>query len=637
MKSLYLAAALCVGISGLYAQTPLEKAEYLYEDRNYTEAALSYEKLVEKIKKPELKANTYAKIGNCYYYQQKFQEAKQWYQKAVQANATLGNAFLKYGDLLIMNGDYRGAANEYEKAKNLDSSLIRVVEPRLKTCVSGSKHVAKPSVLIHQLEQNINSKMNDYAPVYFRDRIVYTTSMLNGSDKPDNFNSQGFSRLWYGTYDGDGNTWKPTEKLPDNINTPYHNGTFTFDPKTNTGFYTQCNGLDGKGKSCKIYFVIYNPSSNSWGTPEALSFCSDEFNCLHPMLSADGKTLYFSSDKPEGYGGLDLYRSMRSGAGNAFSEPFNLGRNVNSGGDEVFPTIGGDSLLYFSSNGREGIGGYDIFSVKIEKNSFSKPTLLMPPVNSSADDMSYTPSPTNKFEGFYVSNRPGGFGMDDIYFHMLDPKFKTVAGYIREEKTNLPVANAKLKLRGTDGQDYEAQTDATGKFFLKNVNPEAGYSILASSDGYFSNSGQVKPLNLSSNKDQTDILKERNNIGIALMKITKEEIKLDNIYYEYGKYTLTEPSKVELMTLVKLLKETPNVKVMINAHTDEQGSDKFNLKLSDKRAESVVLFLVENGIERFRLSFKGWGESNPVNKGAKTEEEHAANRRTTFSVIGVTQ
>ena len=261
----------------------------------------------------------------------------------------------------------------------------------------------------------------------------------------------------------------------------------------------------------------------------------------------------------------------------------------------------------------------------------------MPPINSSADDMSYVPSPNNKFEGFYVSNRPGGFGMDDIYFHMLDPKFKTVAGYIREEKTNLPVTNAKLKLRGTDGQDYEAQTDGTGKFFLKNVNPEAGYNILASGDGYFSNSGQVKPLNLSSNKDQTEILKERNSIAISLMKITKEEIKLDNIYYEYGKYTLTEPSRVELMKLVKLLKETPNVKVMINAHTDEQGSDKFNLKLSDKRAESVVLFLVENGIERGRLAFKGWGESNPVYKGAKTEEENAANRRTTFSVIGVTQ
>jgi len=223
--------------------------------------------------------------------------------------------------------------------------------------------------------------------------------------------------------------------------------------------------------------------------------------------------------------------------------------------------------------------------------------------------------------------------MDDIYSFSPNPKFYDVAGFVREEKTMLPVANGTVKMQGTDGSIIEVKTDASGKFKTDKCNPEAGYYILASAEGYFSNSTQIPPLKLDSREDQSNLIKTRTGADIFLLKITKEEIKLENIYYEYNSYLLTEDSKKELLKLVKLLKETPNIRVQLNSHTDERGSDEYNFWLSDKRAESVMNFLVENGIERERMSYKGWGETKPVFKNAKTEEQHAANRRTTFNVI----
>lgn len=644
MKRFYLGFLVLSGFLGsaalISAQTILERANWYFEDKNYVEAIKEYQQVYDKIKKPELKAEVLYRIGICYYYQWNYPEAIKWLNQAVEAGFKKGDAFLKLGDMMLMNGDYKAAQAYYQQGLMADSLSAVLIGPRLKTCKSAPSLTEPPSNLVHQNEKDLNSRFSDYGVAYLNaGKIVYTTTppppedKKDSKDKPqDNLTGLPFSRLFMAAGDSLTGGWKPAGPLPEVINSPYHNGAFSFDPTNNIAYFTQCNGFDGKGKTCKIYASAYNPSAGTFQPPQPLPFCSDEYNCAHPAVTPDGNILYFSSDRAGGVGGRDLYRAIRSKAG-TWSDMMNLGPSINTPGDEVFPTVSGDTLLFFSSDGREGVGNLDIFKVVVRNGVPQKPVLMELPFNSSADDFGLVFSPSSKYQGFYCSNRLGGFGMDDIYSFNLNPKFFDVAGFIREEKTALPVAGAKVTLKGTDGSVVEVTTDATGRFKTDKCNPQAGYYILAAAEGYFSNSAQIPALNLDSREDQSEVMKKRTGVEIFLMKITKEEIKLENIYYEYNSYLLTEDSKRELMKLVKLLKETPNVRVQLNSHTDERGTEEYNFWLSEKRAESVMNFLMENGIERERMTYKGWGETKPVFKNAKTEEQHAANRRTTFNVI----
>lgn len=632
MKKLYISIlTLLLGTALLPAQTPLEKADWKYEDKNYVDAAAEYEKLVAKINAPEAKAQVMFRLGNCYYHLNDYAHAQQWFQQSVDANATNAELFVNYGDIYTYRGQYEQAIALYRKAEN-DTAWGKIARLRIQSAQSAPQRKEAFSVLLHVNEKALNSEMGDYGIGYISaDKVVFTTSSSLFSGAKDKKTGQGFSRLVAASATENGD-WKINSALPEAINSQYNNGSFTYDKVHKVGYFSQCNGYDGKSKSCVLLSTTYDPAVGTWGSPEVLPFCTDGANYAHPAISGDGKTLFFTSDRPGGVGGKDLYKVSRGAAANSWGMPANLGQEINTAANEGFPTIAGDSLFFFSSNGKAGLGGYDIFKAKYNNSNPSKPVPMDIPFNSAGDDFGLIYSAQSRFDGFYCSNRGGGIGNDDIYRFMLDPKYKTIGGYIREEKTGLPVANAKVTLMGTDGSTLTAVTDNTGRFSLSNVNPEAGYKILGSADGYFSASALVKALDLNASTDQSALLNERNSALVNLMKITKDEIKLDNIYYEYNKAELTETSKRELNKLVTLLKETPNIHIVINSHSDEQGSDKYNLELSQRRAKSVVDFLIENGIEAGRLTSKGWGESNPLNKNATTEEQHAANRRTTFQV-----
>jgi peptidoglycan-associated lipoprotein len=622
---------LCLATS-VMAQTPLENAEYLYEDKNYVDAAKAYESIVEKIKNPRLKSEVYGKIGNSYYLTDDFKNAETWYKKAIDGGLKSGEVFMNYGEIKMYFAEYPVATSLFEKAKAADSTTIRLADIRIVSANTASKKEEYPSVIIHSNLKELNTNFPDYGPAMMSDnKLVFSSSRKEGDAKIDKTSGQGFSRLYYASEQN--GTWKLDGKLPESVNSPYNNGTFSYHQPSGTGYFTVCNGYDGKGKTCKIYTSQYDAGANTWSKPEALSFNSDEFDCAQPSISADGNVLYFSSDKPGGYGQKDLYKSIK-GVTRLWGDPINLGKEINSPGDDVFPTISGDSLFIYSSDGRQGLGGLDLYKATFVKGNPKNPEWMEMPFNSTGDDFNLVYGKT-KEEGFYCSNRIGGFGNDDIYAFKMDDRYKTISGFIREDKTNLPVTGAKVILQGTDGSKMEAITDNTGKFTITNGNPQAAYRILGTKTGYFSNSVMIPAIDFASKENPEEKLSKRNNAEVALVKITKEEIKLDNIYYAYNSAELTESSKTELMTLVKLLNETPDVNIVLNAHTDEQGSDKYNFQLSDKRAKSVKDFLMANGISETRLSSKGWGESSPLFKNAKTEEENAANRRTTFQVTNL--
>ncbi|MCG9911399.1 MAG: OmpA family protein [Flavobacteriales bacterium] len=628
MKKIYFIGLAILFVIQISAQTPLENAGYLFEDRNYTDAATAYKGLVEKVKKPELKSEIYAKIGDCYYFTQNFNEASEWYGKANTGGYSSGFFFLRYGDVKMYNGDYQGASTLFEKAKAADSTLIRLADIRLLSANNSESKQEYPSIVMHANAKELNSPLGEYGIGWMGEHLIFTSTRMETGGKTDKTTGQGFARLYMASPEGE--TWKIIGKLPESVNSAYNNGTFSYHEGSQTAYYAQCNGFDGKGKTCKIFSTRYASDAKTWSKPEELSFNSNEYNCSHPAISADGNTLYFSSDKPGGFGKKDLYKSIKGNA-NLWGDPINLGKEINGPGDEMFPTLSGDSLFVYSTDSREGLGGLDMYSAQLVNGQPRKPVWMDRPFNSAGDDFNLIYGKSIR-EGFYCSNRIGGFGSDDIYVFQIDPRYKTVAGYVRDDKTGLPLANAKVMISGTDGSKFETTTDQTGKFIIKNANPEISYRILGSDEGYFSNSTQVPAINLNSKENPEEKLKLRNNALLALMQITKDEIKLDNIYYAYNSAELTQESKAELMTLVKMLNETPNINIVINAHTDEQGSEKYNFQLSDKRAQSVVTFLIDNGIDSKRLTSKGWGESNPVHKNATTEEQHAANRRTTFQV-----
>lgn len=625
---LLFSTLLCIHLN---AQTPLERALWKYEDKNYMDAALDIEKAIGRVQNETTKADAMAKLGHCYYFLNDFSQAQKWYDEALKSNYQNAEMQVYYGDILTYQGKYDQAANYYKMAQN-DSVWGNFARLKLKNAQNASKVEELPGVLLHRNLKNINSEMGDYGFSLINEKMaVFTSAGSLFSKEKDKKTGQGFSKLILAEKDQN-KEWKISKVLPENINSIYNNGSFTYDPVHKIGYFSQCNGPDGKGKNCVILSTSFDPNIGKWGSPQVLPFCLDGFNYAHPAISADGRTLFFTSDRPGGIGGKDIFKASKGSGTNAWGSPTNLGDKINTIGHEGFPSLAGDSMFYFSSNALQGIGGYDIYKADYNNGTPKNPAPMPKPFNSPADDFGFIQSSHSKYEGYYCSNRAGGIGGDDIYFFELDPKFKTIAGSINDEKTKEPIPFAKIYIQGTDGSIVEAISDKNGRFYLENMNPEVGYKVLGSAEGFFSGSSSIPALNLQATTDQSDILKQRNNMSIPLLKITKEEIKLDNIYYAYNKADLTPESKRELQKLITLLKETPSVSIVINSHSDEQGGETYNMDLSQRRAKSVVNYLVENGIEAHRLSAKGWGETNPIHKNATTEEQHAQNRRTTFQV-----
>lgn len=626
MKRIITSLLLVGSVGLLNAQTAFENARYLYEDKNYTDAVVAYTKFAEKTQREDVKAETYAKIGNCYFYTHKYAEADAWYKKANEMNYSSGEFFMNYGDVKMSNGDYPSAIRFYEKAKAVDNTVEVLANARIQACISSQDKTDKPSILQHKNEDALNTKYNDFGISPFEDKYIVSSSRKPSDDAAtDKKSGQGYSALYFASKSG--NSWQvqaPTDSMFKAFNT----GTFTYHEATSTAYFTVCGEVNGDAAPCKIYSAKYQ---NGWSKPELLNFNSNEYNCAQPAISADGKTIFFSSDKPGGLGNKDLYKATRGTAG-TWMEPINLGKDVNSAGDEVFPVMSGDSLLVYSSDGKEGLGGLDLYRAPVNRGVVRKAIWMEQPFNSTADDFNLVFGKKST-EGFYCSNRSGGVGGDDIYSFSIDDNLFGMGGDVREDGTQKGVPGALMIITGTDGSKEQLTSDNNGIFALPKASPFVGYTINVSKQGYFSTTQVIPAIQPSDNADEK--MKARNNVMVTMSKLPTDEVKLDNIYFEYNKADLTEPSKTELMKLVKILKETPTINIIINAHSDEQGNDKYNLELSERRATSVVQFLIASGIDQTRLTSKGWGETMPMVKDAKTEEGHAANRRTTFKITNL--
>ena len=514
---------------------------------------------------------------------------------------------------------------------------------------------AKSATTIENIDA-INSLAFDYAPVFYgKNELVFTSDRSNAAGNDIfGWTGQKFSDLFITTRDEKGNFTEPTA-FTDVLNSAYNEGAACFSKDFSECYFTRCGSSQTIDDYCKIFYSYRN--GDTWSDPQALLIFNDSTNVSQPFLSADGKELYVSSDADGGYGGKDLYILTKNAEG--WENPQNLGPNINTTGDETFPYLADDGKLYFASNGQMGMGGLDIFSASRVKNQWANVQNLKSPINSGADDFGLTfekVKPENQYkiksQGFFTSNRPGGKGHDDIY-HFTEEKVKVfiVNGDVVEKKFATendpnsaitgyaPMENVDVTLNMMDEKatgNTKTQTAKSGKNgeFKFLAEAEKTYKVTAAKPDYFSESEQASTIGFTAADKDTVIA----TVRIILDKIYKNvQVNLSNIYYDYNKANIRADAALVLDTLVILLQENPGVKVEIGSHTDSRGNDAYNMKLSQARAQSVVDYLAQHGIDAQRLSAKGYGESQPVNEclnGVKcTEEQHQANRRTTFKVL----
>jgi len=614
-------------VNMLSAQTPLQKADSIYKNKDYYNAIQLYNKALKKATGEETKY-IYYQLGECSRNYNSYVEAQAWYQKAINAGCTIPEVNLHMGEMLILSGEYADAKTYIEKyIKEVPTDNLAKL--RLESCNLGLKGQKEKPLFEVKDQKDLSSISSDYSISYFKsNKVIISSARMEGSSKYDPSTTQGFSDLYESTYDPQKGQYSKPTKVKGSINTGFNEGTFSFDAATNYAYYSQCNGASGKLKQCNIMYAYYNEAANTWENSTLFDYNSQTFRIQQPALSADAKSIYFASDMPGGFGGADIYVIKK--VNGVWGQPENLGATINTIGNEGFPYISGDTLLVFASDGLSGFGGLDIFMSSIKSGKFGKPINMLSPINSSADDFNLV-FKDSKNEGFFCSNRIGGVGDDDIYTYEMIPVIITASGNIKDKASNKNLENAVAVFKGSDGSVDSVYTDNKGNYEFTKCKPNVKYVIKGTKVGYLNDSKNLtigndiysKAYNKSTSYD----------LDFALIQITKEEVKIDNIYYDYDKADLREDSKIELNKLVNILKETPDVKLQINSHSDERGEAKYNTELSQRRAQSVVDYLIANGISTDRLIAKGYGFSMPIVKNAKTEEQHQMNRRTTFKIL----
>jgi len=702
-----------VAFTPLYSQSSklLKQAEKRYNSNNFAGAIESWKKAFDQSSENGSRQQLSYNIGEAYVQMNQLTEAISWLSDASSSSDAPV-------DWLIMKAAVHLRLNQTKLAeKTVNQALVkqpfsRQLKDMLLMIQRWNKQQIQPDFPFRTLDA-VNSSWSDYAAIWDENRLLVSSSRpADSHDRFDGRTSEYFSSI----FDSRMNSFGDFEALkPIGIGSNFNVGTITFDLEHKRVFFTKCkNNI----RRCALMVADYEASSNKIGRAKRVSFSAKNVHYGHPFVREDGKFLYFVSNMEGGYGGKDIYRiSLRDDGG--FGLAINMGPQVNSTDDELFPTAIGDSLLLFSVDRYIGFGGLDIYASRLFDENALRPVLLSYPFNSQADDF-YLNLKKNTIEGLLSSNRAGE-NNDEIYYFEAFPLRILLEGEVRDESSNkllagteitviagdyekvnlhtdslafyqltvplgnkitvtaektgyfperrvlviadttqlirqdfslalltfpaaisgivrdresqLPMPKERVTINGPGGFALETYTDMLGEYRFDSLKPNNIYTVRVSKAGYFNESRVCripetrKPM----------LLNKQNGVDMdfELTAIQeKKEVVINNIYYDFDKASLRESSKLELNKLVAMLRETPQVVVQINAHTDTRGSHAYNDKLSNERAASVVNYLVFQGINPARLVSRGFGKTNPVIPNAKTENEHQTNRRTTFTVTG---
>ena len=636
----------CLASFTIYSQNTKEiKADKAFDNYNYISAIKNYEKLIENGNKSQ---DVLQKLGNAYYFKADLVNAAKWFGELFSFGQYIEpEYYYRYAQSLKAIKEY-GKANDIMakfnemKGTDLRAKLAKAQENYL-------EHIKKNSGRYEIENAGINSKFSDYGSAFFDNKIVFASAKDTGSftNRRHSWTGEGFTNLYKADIVAEG-LLTNSKKIESGINTRVNESSPVFTKDGKTVYFTRNNFIKGKlssddNKTSLLKLYRATLIGEKWTNIQELSFNSDNYNVAHPALSADEHTLFFASDMPGTLGQSDIFKIEIKANGN-FGAPTNLGSKINTEGRETFPMFTESGNLYFASDGHPGLGGLDVFVSKMSKDgSFIDVTNVGEPVNSSFDDFGFLINETTNY-GYVTSNREGGIGSDDIYKFKEIKKIiikceKNLDGIIVDNESGLPMSDVKVVLMSSDNQPLkETKTNKDGKFDFGLQECNSVCYLLSSKEGF--NSNQSSTINIKED--------ESNYLEIPMKKTTINIHKSDNlmklysinpIHFDLSKYAIRPDAEVELNKIFNVLLQYPQMELDIRSHTDCRQSTEKNRILSQNRATSTMNWLISKGINKARLTAKGYGESQLLNKcsdGVKcSEEEHQANRRSEFIVTKI--
>ena len=628
----------------------LKDADMAYENHQYFNAIELYKQAYTKVKKADAKSRILFRTGDAYHQINDLKGAETYYSKAIKAKYSDPIAILNLADVLKAQQKYPEAIVEYNNYKKEMPSDVRG-ENGVKSCElaqqwKDAKNTPETRLKVENMAL-LNSKESDFSPAYADKKytsLIFTSTRQGATGSIDVTNGQNHSDLYEAKLDKNGK-WSTPAPLATTILSKMNEASVSISKKGDVMFMTRCPEAKGKVLKCQLY--VCKKQGPSWAEPEPLPFNVDSVSFAHPAINVAGDVLYFTSKLAGGYGGKDIWMSTYSKKDKTWGQPVNLGPSINTSGDEMYPYMADDDkTLYFSSNYHLGMGGLDIF--KAEKSTDGKftkaPENLKSPMNSAGDDFGII-FEGKKIKGYFTSNRENGKGSDDIYSFILPPLNFNLTGTVVSDENNEPVQNASIHLKGSNGDMFEFNTGADGKYNFK-LKENTSYEVTVATGkttasksytlGFLANKDMGKLTTVDENESK-DFVKD-----FALTPV-KAEIRFPAVLYDLGKATLRPESKDSLNFLYQTLIDNPTIVIELQSHTDSRGSNTDNQKLSEERAKSCVVYLSEEKkIPLARLTSKGWGEGKLLIKDAvinkaKTKEEkealHQKNRRTVFRII----
>ncbi len=598
-------------IAGGCKSVKLSDADAQLQRGEFSDASKSYRKIYNRLTKKEdrrLRGEVAYKLATCYRRLNQSARASAAYQNAIRYEYPDSMAFYYLGRSLQAEGKYTAAAQAYRTFLDWQPDNLLAKEG-LKGAMQAEKNKNSKTRYIVKNAKLFNSRRADFAPMFLDDKydqLYFTTTneKVKGTLKSE-ITGMKKSDIWYSKKNERGE-WQRPEPAGGELNSEMDEGIIGFSPDGTTMYLTMARRAPDANTSVEIY--TSKRSDANWSQPVKFEITGDTISAVgHPAVSPDGKYLYFSSDMPGGFGGKDIWRiDLNEKAGSLE----NLGPQINTPGDEMFPYVRNDSTMYFASDGHPGFGGLDIFKASLNstRERWSVNNMGLP-INSSGDDFGITFGAGES--GFFSSNRGDGRGFDHIYSFELPELKITISGWV-VDKDDEPVPNAVIRIVGDDGSNQKevARDDGSFKFRLERG---VKYVMMAGAKGYLNVKQEFESDTEEADADYA--------VDFILAAINKPQV-VENIFYDFDKATLRPESKEALDEMAQMLRDNPNVTLEMSSHTDRHGSDEYNEALSDRRAKSVVDYLVEAGINPDRLTWKGYGETRPKTITKRINKEY---------------
>ncbi len=687
-------------VLGQRTQQRIDVGDEFFQQQQYEEALEVYELVIKRDKSDETLKKVSVKIGDCYRMLLNYSKAREWYSIALNLGYEDPLIYLLLSEMALGLEDFSGSieyVSEYLKINPNDDRAQKILE----SAKFSEENYGRGTLFEVSYEEDLTSNWQEWGVSFMenvgvflddpverqrrfditvdlrynnvlywaivrqelKDRIVFaSTRALTEEDEG------GFSNIYQATYSKLEDKWDKPIPLGGEINSPFYDAFLSFDKKNGTAYFMNCGGLDGTRESCDIYTAEYDPNRDVFNNVAIFEFNNDDFSVGYPSINEDGTVLYFGSDMDGGYGGYDIYKVTRDSVNQSWSEPINLGSTINTEYNDAYPYISGD-ILYFSSFGHPGFGGFDVFYSEIDENGeYSEPNNIGTPINSSADDFGFVIDDEYTM-GFFSSNRPGGTGTDDLYSFRITVQQFALKGSVTNKNTGKPITNIDVYIIGDDNSLFTVNTDANGKFVQENLSSDVIYNVEIAPENFMPSSNVVSvkeqlienrfeviseyeldielepfeeedPLPVADTQTE-EVVEEVIEEEEEVVEETKDSyIDLTNydlplIYFEFSKFNLLDEAKAKLDSVVQYMNENESTGIVIHAHTDEISGYLFNFYLSQKRAHSIIEYLVAKGVNEDRLYPIGHGKMQLAVENANTNEEHRLNRRASFETVSM--